>query len=195
MCFEDKLQARRKGMIFKMKKPKLEHKMEEYITYLINKFRPLCFNEKPVILHSIRVANNLYELGYDSKIVLGALLHDVVEDSSITIENLRNDFDDATAKLVDSLTEDKSINDKVLRNKNLIDKSVKYGFDSLIIKCADILDNSQYHCLIDPSNKELNDRLFKKYEYFLEKAITIKDEPIYKMLEQETKTLKEEMGD
>ena len=53
-----------------MKNPKLEHKMEDYITYLVKKFKPLCFNEKPVILHSIRVANGLYELGYEDKIVL-----------------------------------------------------------------------------------------------------------------------------
>lgn len=177
-----------------MKNPKLEHKMEDYITYLVKKFKPLCFNEKPVILHSIRVANGLYELGYEDKIVLCALLHDVVEDSSITIEDLKNDFDDETAELVNSLTEDKSIKDKVKRNENLIDKSVKYGFESLVIKCADILDNSHYHYLIDRSNKELNDRLFKKYEYFLKKAIIIKDEPIYNQLKKEVKKLKEEMG-
>ncbi len=177
-----------------MKNPKLEHKMEEYITYLLEIFRPLCFNEKPVILHSIRVANTLYELGYDEKIILGALLHDVVEDSSITIEDLENDFDIEIARLVDSLTEDKGINDRIIRDKSLIDKSVKYGFDSLIIKCADILDNSHYHHLIDNSNNELNQRLFKKYEYFLEKAIIIQNEPIYKMLEQEIKKLKEEIG-
>lgn len=177
-----------------MKKPELEHKMEEYITYLVKRFKPLCFNEKPVILHSIRVANNLYELGYDENIVLCALLHDVIEDSSITIENIKNDFDEATADLIKSLTGNNNIKDKVKRDENLIDKSVKYGFDSLIIKCADILDNSHYHYLIDNDNDELNDRLFKKYSYFLNKATMIRDEPIYKKLEKEVKKLKKEMS-
>lgn len=176
-----------------MKKPKLEHEMERYITYLASKFKPLCFNEKPVILHSIRVATNLYELGYDDKIVLGALLHDVVEDSTVTIDELKKEFGDEIAQLVYSLTENKNIKDKIKRDKNLIDKSVAYGYNSLIIKCADILDNSQYHCLIDKTNKKLNDRLFQKYDYFLKKATLIKDELIYKQLKETVKKLKEEM--
>jgi len=175
-----------------MKRPELEHKMEGYIKYLINDFSEKCVNEKPVIMHSIRVSMNLYELGYDEKIVLNALLHDVVEDSNISLKELEEKFGLETALLVSSLTENKNIKDKIKRNEELIDRSVTYGFRSLVIKCADILDNSNYHYLV--TDKEVSDRLFKKYDYFLKRAVLIKDEKIYKQLEEQVSILKEKMG-
>ncbi|MBR3897874.1 MAG: HD domain-containing protein [Bacilli bacterium] len=174
-----------------MKRPELEHKMEQYIKYLINVFYERCINEKPVIMHSVRVSMNLYDLGYDEKIVLNALLHDVVEDSDISLKELEEKFGLETALLVASLTENKNIKDKIKRNEELIDRSASYGFRSLIIKCADILDNSKYHYLV--TDKEVSDRLFKKYDYFLKRAVLIKDEKIYKQLEEQVSILKEKM--
>jgi len=175
-----------------MKRPELEHKMEKYLEFLVIEFLPKCKNEKPVVLHSLRVSLKLYELGYEENIVLGALLHDVVEDSSISLEDIKNKFGTEMSILVESLTEDKSIDDKVKRNEALINQSVNYGRSSLIIKCADILDNSMYHYLV--KDEKVSDRLFKKYNYFLDKAVLIKNEPIYKELIEQVNKLKEEMN-
>ena len=174
-----------------MKRPELEHKMEKYLEFLIIEFLPKCKNEKPVLLHSLRVSLKLYELGYEENIVLGALLHDVVEDSSISLDDIKNKFGTDMSILVESLTEDKSIADKIQRNEALINQSVNYGRDSLIIKCADILDNSMYHYLV--KDEKVSDRLFKKYDYFLNKAVLIKKEPIYKELTEQVKKLKEKI--
>lgn len=174
-----------------MKRPELEHKMEKYLEFLIIEFLPKCKNEKPAVLHSLRVSLKLYELGYEENIVLGALLHDVVEDSSISLNDIKNKFGMDMSILVESLTEDKSIGDKNQRNEALINQSVNYGRDSLIIKCADILDNSMYHYLV--KDEEVSDRLFKKYDYFLNKAVLIKKEPIYKELTEQVKKLKEKI--
>lgn len=175
-----------------MKRPKLEHVMEDYLKFLVTIFLPKCNNEKPVVLHSLRVSLKLYELGYDEDIVLGALLHDVVEDSTISLKEIENKFGTKISKIVDSLTEDKSIENKIKRNEELIDKSINYGKKSMIIKCADILDNSMYHYLV--KEKSVSDRLFKKYNYFLDKAVLIKDEPIYQELLVQVKKLKEELN-
>lgn len=174
-----------------MKRPELEHKMEKYLEFLIIEFLPKCKNEKPVLLHSLRVSLKLYELGYEENIVLGALLHDVVEDSSISLDDIKNKFGTDMSILVESLTEDKSIADKIQRNEALINQSVNYGRDSLIIKCADILDNSMYHYLV--KDEKVSDRLFKKYDYFLNKAVLIKKESIYKELAEQVKKLKEKI--
>ena len=174
-----------------MKRPELEHKMEKYLEFLIIEFLPKCKNEKPAVLHSLRVSLKLYELGYEENIVLGALLHDVVEDSSISLNDIKNKFGMDMSILVESLTEDKSIGDKNQRNEALINQSVNYGRDSLIIKCADILDNSMYHYLV--KDEKVSDRLFKKYDYFLNKAVLIKKEPIYKELTEQVKKLKEKI--
>ena len=44
--------------------------------------------EKPMIIHPINVANILSEYGYDDNVVAAAYLHDVIEDTKYTKEDL-----------------------------------------------------------------------------------------------------------
>jgi GTP diphosphokinase / guanosine-3',5'-bis(diphosphate) 3'-diphosphatase len=57
-----------------------------------------------VISHPIAVAYKLAEMGLHINVVTAGILHDVVEDSKITIEDIRKDFGDDIASLVDSVT-------------------------------------------------------------------------------------------
>ena len=59
---------------------------------------------EPYIVHSLAVAQRLAELHLDSATIAAGLLHDVVEDTIVTIENLRQDFGEEVAKLVDGVT-------------------------------------------------------------------------------------------
>jgi GTP diphosphokinase / guanosine-3',5'-bis(diphosphate) 3'-diphosphatase len=59
---------------------------------------------EPYIIHPIGVAEILAELGADTPTLCAALLHDVVEDTRWTLEDLRGEFGDATATLVDGVT-------------------------------------------------------------------------------------------
>lgn len=56
------------------------------------------------ISHPMGVARLLAERGFDSKTVTAALLHDVVEDSEIELDELRDRFGDEVADLVDGVT-------------------------------------------------------------------------------------------
>jgi GTP pyrophosphokinase len=59
---------------------------------------------EPYIQHSLTVAQILADLRLDSATIAAGLLHDVVEDSVVTVEDLRQDFGDEVASLVDGVT-------------------------------------------------------------------------------------------
>lgn len=67
---------------------------------------------EPYILHPIAVAEIVVsKLGLGYKSICAALLHDVVEDSEYTSEDIHNLFGDKIARLVDGLTKIKSVLD------------------------------------------------------------------------------------
>ena len=60
---------------------------------------------EPYILHPIAVAKiATKEIGLGTKSVIAALLHDVVEDTEYTVEDIRDMFGDKIAQIVDGLT-------------------------------------------------------------------------------------------
>ena len=60
---------------------------------------------EPYILHPIEVARICSEeIGLGPTAVICALLHDVVEDTPITLDDIRNQFGERVAKIVDGLT-------------------------------------------------------------------------------------------
>ncbi len=59
---------------------------------------------EPYVVHSVEVARMLGDLGLDHHAVAAGLLHDVVEDSDLTIDDVRKRFDAEVARLVDGVT-------------------------------------------------------------------------------------------
>lgn len=59
---------------------------------------------EPYIIHPIAVARILANFGMDNETVIAGLLHDVVEDTDYTREQLVEDFDEKIAQLVDGVT-------------------------------------------------------------------------------------------
>ena len=67
---------------------------------------------EPYILHPIAVAKIVVSnIGLGYKSIVAALLHDVVEDTSYTVDDLRSLFGDKVATLVDGLTKIKTVLD------------------------------------------------------------------------------------
>ena len=58
----------------------------------------------PFITHPLAVATILAELGMDTTTLVAALLHDTVEDTGYTLEDVKRDFDAEVAHLVDGVT-------------------------------------------------------------------------------------------
>lgn len=67
---------------------------------------------EPFIIHPLEVAIILANLNLDTDTISAALLHDVVEDTSITINDLKSEFNEEVALLVDGVTKISSLKKK-----------------------------------------------------------------------------------
>ena len=59
---------------------------------------------EPYITHPLSVADILVNLGMDTDTICAALLHDVVEDTEATLDDLKKRFGEDVANLVDGVT-------------------------------------------------------------------------------------------
>src|ERR1044071_4662372 len=59
---------------------------------------------EPYIIHPIAVAELVAGWGLDHEAVMAALLHDVVEDTPVTLAELKAQFGDKVGELVDGVT-------------------------------------------------------------------------------------------
>jgi len=59
---------------------------------------------EPYLNHCLAVAAILIELGMPADVISAGLLHDIVEDTPITLDDIRRDFGDTVANLVDGVT-------------------------------------------------------------------------------------------
>ena len=100
---------------------------------------------EPYIIHPIAVATILAkELEMTDDTVIAAFLHDVVEDTDHTIEEIQERFGEDVAKLVDAVTKRKKANyeySKQVDNYRQILESVHYDVRALLIKLTDRLHN------------------------------------------------------
>jgi GTP diphosphokinase / guanosine-3',5'-bis(diphosphate) 3'-diphosphatase len=83
---------------------------------------------EPYIVHPLLVASIVAYLGGDEAMIIAAVLHDVVEDTDITLDEIRDSYGDDVAHLVDGLTKIVQI-----REENLIPSSV---IDEKLIQSA-----------------------------------------------------------
>ncbi len=143
-------------------------------------------NPKPVILHSIRTGLHLYNFNYDKDIVVATILHDIIEDTDINIEEIELKFGKKIAELIEANSFDESIKDKTERYKENFECCRKVGKDALIVKAADIFDNADYYHPIP--TKEVAKCFLEKIKYFIDNfKDELKDEVIYEELTKKYK--------
>ncbi len=96
----------------------------------------------PYICHPIGVANNLMGVGGVRKVsvIIGALLHDTVEDTQTTFEEIEDLFGKEVANLVREVTDNKSLAVETRKRLQVIRASHK-SKDAAQIKLADKLYN------------------------------------------------------
>ncbi|EGG22547.1 guanosine-3',5'-bis(diphosphate) 3'-diphosphatase [Cavenderia fasciculata] len=99
-------------------------------------------HSSPYINHPIGVALNVINVGqyYDVATVQAALLHDTVEDTDCTEEEIRKEFGSEVASIVMDVTDDKSLS-KVDRKKFQVSHAPHIQDKSKIVKMADKLYN------------------------------------------------------
>ncbi len=101
--------------------------------------------KKPTLFHGLRVGMYLYENKYREDIVVAGVLHDVLEDTVVTSDELQKLFGDDVLRLVEASTKDDSIKDGLEKTNELIKRCSTSGEDALIVKSADILDSFKWY--------------------------------------------------
>lgn len=97
----------------------------------------------PYFEHPVRVAALLDEYGYgEEKVLAAALLHDVVEDSETTLDELRERFGGEVAGLVGAMTDDEELEDYRERKAEHRERLAAAPVEALAIYGADKLTNS-----------------------------------------------------
>ena len=101
---------------------------------------------EPYILHPLAVAQILADMKIDTTTITAALLHDVVEDTACTLEDLRNEFGREVAFLVDGVTKLSRLNyrtkeDQQLNSMRKMFLAMAKDVRVVAIKLADRLHN------------------------------------------------------
>lgn len=90
------------------------HQILDAVSFSANKHRDQIrkdLDQTPYIIHPIGVAYNLLMIGKvrDPDILIGALLHDTVEDTNTSFEEIRSAFGERVEEFVREVTDDKSL--------------------------------------------------------------------------------------
>ena len=102
---------------------------------------------EPYIIHPLAVANILLDLGiYEKECIQAALLHDVVEDTILTLEELKEKFGEEVEMLVDGVTklgryEFSSSEEQEAENIRKMFIAMSKDVRIIVIKLADRLHN------------------------------------------------------
>ncbi len=103
-------------------------------------------NGDPYVTHCVEVAKILSELQLDSVTVASGLIHDVVEDTAVTVEEVEREFGREIAQIVDGLTKIghlplTSTQERQVENYRKLLLSIAKDARVILIKLADRLHN------------------------------------------------------
>jgi len=98
--------------------------------------------QTPYIIHPIGVADSILTIGkvYDPEIIIAALLHDTVEDTDTSFEEIKETFGPVVEGYIREVTDDKSL-PKEVRKQLQIDHASHKSEGATIVKLADKLYN------------------------------------------------------
>ena len=136
------------------------------------------YTDQPYIVHPIRVAGIVANFGGTDEMIAAAYLHDVVEDTGVSIEDILDMFGSVVAVIVDGLTDVSKSEDGNRAVRKELDRahSADATWAAQFVKCADIIDNAADIGDNDPS---FNVVYRKEMAALLDVLDKVKDEPIY----------------
>ena len=136
------------------------------------------FNGEPYVNHCIRVAKTVRKYHLDNvameDLVVVALLHDTLEDTDTTYEELAELFGAEVADMVRNLTNDENEIKLIGKPAHLAKKILLLTPSELLVKLADRLDNVANMAELDPSKIEWVKQYSKQTELVFFNTLDIK---------------------
>ena len=141
----------------------------EAIAFLIDAYDGVGVRPGKGLPHAQGVADVLRRAGYDEGTQVLALLHDVVEDTPRTIDDVRDAFGTPMADMVGALTEDPSMKRYAQRKRDLRSRSLAAGSPVVDVALADKIASLRHAVLTDT---KVSDRKLRHYTVMLQLALT-----------------------
>ena len=95
----------------------------------------------PYIIHPLRVAEILIEYDCSEEVIIAGVLHDTIEDTIITVDDIMRSFGKKIAELVEKVSETDKTDTWETRKQHTIEYLKDAPMAILLITCADKLDN------------------------------------------------------
>jgi guanosine-3',5'-bis(diphosphate) 3'-pyrophosphohydrolase len=118
--------------------------------------------------HARAVADVLLKAGSDERTQVIGLLHDVVEDTPRTLDDIRDEFGDAVATMVGALTEDAAIRHYAQRKRALRGSIAAAGSPAVDVAIADKVATLRHARL---TASPVTDRKLRHYRATLQLAL------------------------
>jgi (p)ppGpp synthase/HD superfamily hydrolase len=116
-----------------------DYLIQSAIELVSTKLAHLHDEPKPTLLHCIRVGTYLYEHNYPINVILGGYLHDIIEDSDVTYDDLVRDFGTIVADLVLANTADDTL-PKAEKKQEVVTRCITHSPEATIIMATEILE-------------------------------------------------------
>ena len=115
------------------------------------------YSGMPYIVHPIEVATIVQSVDHTDEMIAAALLHDVVEDTDYSFEDIANEVSPKVAELVKGVTDVSNPQDGNRKVRKAIDKDhlAEQNAEVQTIKLADVISNSQDIKANDPKFAEV----------------------------------------
>ncbi|MBE7728877.1 HD domain-containing protein [Komagataeibacter sp. FXV3] len=110
------------------------------------------YSGDPYIIHPRRVARMVAQTGARDAVIAASLLHDVVEDTPVTLADIQATFGDDVAALVEMVTDVSRPGDSNRRRRKAMDRDhlAMASAGGQTIKLADLIDNTASITQHDP---------------------------------------------
>lgn len=127
------------------KQNKLDFELINKAIYWAKKYHDGQFRKsgEPFYTHPLEVAYMISEYSIKTDVIVTSILHDIVEDTEVTVGMIVDEFGWRIAEMVDRLTRDRPDGTKLSVEDILYNAYAKGDKDVLLIKCIDRLHNMQ----------------------------------------------------
>ena len=132
----------------------MEEKLQEAIEFATEAHgdQKRKYTGEPYITHPIAVMEIVREVPHTDEMLVAAVLHDTVEDTPVTLEEIKTKFGTKVSELVDGLTDVSRPEHGNRKTRKALDRAhlAKQNAEVQTIKLADLIHNTMSIGLYDP---------------------------------------------